>query len=139
VLGAGPIKRLAAVLLAASTLAFPAPAAAGLSSTLTHQMRIAGPWSGAYVVDATTGQTLFAWKAGTPRILASNTKLFTTSAALDHFGADGTFTTQVLATGQLNPDGILKGDLWLRGGGDPAFGTGAYVRRHYGAAAASVD
>src|SRR5205085_1542541 len=85
------------------------------------------------------GRTLFAWKAGTPRILASNTKLFTTSAALDRFGADGTFTTQVLATGQLSQDGILKGDLWLRGGGDPAFGTGAYVRRHYGAGAASVD
>jgi D-alanyl-D-alanine carboxypeptidase/D-alanyl-D-alanine-endopeptidase (penicillin-binding protein 4) len=34
---------------------------------------------------------------------------------------------------------VLQGDLWLRGGGDPAFGTLAYVRRHYGPSASSVE
>jgi D-alanyl-D-alanine carboxypeptidase/D-alanyl-D-alanine-endopeptidase (penicillin-binding protein 4) len=139
-LGRGPVRRLLGVLLAVAFAALPAAAqAAGLASALARQMRIAGPYSGAYVTDATTGQTLFAWQADTPRILASNTKLFTTAAALDHFGPDGTLVTQVLADGQMSPDGILKGDLWLKGGGDPAFGDRYYVRRHYGAGAASVE
>lgn len=102
-------------------------------------MQVAGAYSGAYAIDATTGRPLFAWKAGTPRILASNTKLFTTVAALEQFGAEGRLVTEVLADGERTEDGILKGDLWLRGGGDPSFGSRAYVRRHFGRRAADVE
>jgi D-alanyl-D-alanine carboxypeptidase/D-alanyl-D-alanine-endopeptidase (penicillin-binding protein 4) len=91
------------------------------------------------VVDADTGTPLFSWKPAVPRVLASNVKLFTTAAALDRFGVDGAFETQVVTDAEINPDGVLKGDLWLRGGGDPAFGTLAYVRKHYGAVAGSVE
>jgi D-alanyl-D-alanine carboxypeptidase/D-alanyl-D-alanine-endopeptidase (penicillin-binding protein 4) len=120
-------------------LVFAPPASASLRSTLKRTMKVAGPYSGAYVVDADTGASLFSWKAATPRILASNTKLFTTSTALARFGVDGTLQTQVLAEAPIGPDGVLKGDLWLRGGGDPAFGTLAYVRKYYGASASSVE
>ena len=126
-------------LVLAAVLAFPAGALASLSSSLKRQMRGTGAYSGALVVDAQTGKTLFAWKSGTPRVLASNTKLFTTAAALARFGVDGTFSTQVLTDTPMNVDGVISGDLWLRGGGDPAFGTLAYVRRHYGASAGSVE
>jgi len=112
---------------------------AGLGSSLARQMRVAGPSAGAYVVDATTGRALFSWNPASARILASNTKLFTTTAALDHFGAEGTLRTEVLADGAMNRDGILKGDLWLRGGGDPAFGNRSYVRRRFGTSAATVE
>lgn len=112
---------------------------AGLTSSLRKQMRAAGPYSGAVVVDAGTGQTLFKWDPDTPRMLASNVKLFTTAAALARFGADGTFTTSVVTDGAVTDGGILQGDLWIRGGGDPAFGTLAYVRRRYGPSAASVE
>jgi len=139
VLWSGPIRRLAVVLALVLSAAFPALAEASLSSSLRKQMRAAGSYSGAYVVDASTGKTLFSWKAGTYRILASNTKLFTTATALDLFGTGGTLETKVLATGEMNDDGILKGSLWLRGGGDPAFGDRAYVRRHFGTEAASVQ
>ena len=126
-------------LVLAAVCAFPAGAWAGLSSSLKRQMRVAGPYSGALVVDANTGKTLFSWKSGTSRVLASNTKLFTTATALARFGPDGTLTTELLTNSQINADGVLPGDLWLRGGGDPAFGTLAYVRSHYGASAASVE
>jgi D-alanyl-D-alanine carboxypeptidase/D-alanyl-D-alanine-endopeptidase (penicillin-binding protein 4) len=127
---------LALVLL----LALPAAASAGgLASALKRQMRAAGAYSGALVVDASTGKRLFSWKSAVPRVLASNTKLFTTATALDRFGVDGTFTTEVLADAQVNSAGVLPGDVWLRGGGDPAFGTLAYVRRHYGPSASSVE
>jgi D-alanyl-D-alanine carboxypeptidase/D-alanyl-D-alanine-endopeptidase (penicillin-binding protein 4) len=133
------VRRLPLFLVLAAVLAFPGGAWASLSSTLRKQMRASGPYSGALVVDATTGKTLFAWKSGVSRVLASNTKLFTTATALARFGVDGTFTTTVLSNSAVNPDGVLPGDLWLRGGGDPAFGTLAYVRKHYGASASSVE
>jgi D-alanyl-D-alanine carboxypeptidase/D-alanyl-D-alanine-endopeptidase (penicillin-binding protein 4) len=133
------MRRLVLFLALGAVFAFPAGAWASLSSALKRQMRGAGAYSGALVVDASTGKTLFAWKASTPRVLASNTKLFTTATALARFGVDGTFTTDVLADTEINADGVLAGDLWLRGGGDPAFGTLAYVRKHYGPTAGSVE
>jgi D-alanyl-D-alanine carboxypeptidase/D-alanyl-D-alanine-endopeptidase (penicillin-binding protein 4) len=139
VLGAGPIKRLLMLLAIAAAGAFPAAARADLAASLAGQMRAAGPGSGAYVVDSTTGATLFSWKASTPRILASNVKLFTTAALLGKFGADGKLVTQVLSDAPIGPDGVLKGDLWLKGGGDPAFGDRFYVRRHYGTGGANVE
>src|SRR4051794_26430198 len=133
------VRRLTLFLTLLAVLAFPAGAWASLSSSLKRQMRGAGSYSGALVVDASTGKTLFAWKSSVPRVLASNTKLFTTAAALARFGADGTFSTEVLSDSAMNPNGVLPGDLWLRGGGDPAFGTLAYVRNHYGPSASSVE
>jgi D-alanyl-D-alanine carboxypeptidase/D-alanyl-D-alanine-endopeptidase (penicillin-binding protein 4) len=54
---------------------------------------------------------------------ASNTKLFTTAAALALLGADKRFTTRVVASGNLDKKGVLHGDLKLVGDGDPSFGT----------------
>ena len=81
------------------------------------------------------GPAVFGWKAGTPRILASNTKLFTTSAALARYGTEGTLGTEVLGRGRLDEEGIWRGDLYLRGGGDPTFGSGRFTRRSYGSGA----
>jgi D-alanyl-D-alanine carboxypeptidase/D-alanyl-D-alanine-endopeptidase (penicillin-binding protein 4) len=50
---------------------------------------------------------------------ASLTKLLTTLAALDTLGPAHTFSTDVLVEGAL-VDGVLRGRLILRGGGDPA-------------------
>lgn len=50
---------------------------------------------------------------------ASVMKLLTTLVALDSLGPAHTFKTQVLTNGMLI-DGVLHGDLILRGGGDPA-------------------
>jgi serine-type D-Ala-D-Ala carboxypeptidase/endopeptidase (penicillin-binding protein 4) len=133
------VRRLALFTILAALLAFPAGAWASLSSSLKRQMRGAGAYSGALVVDATTGKTLFGWKSALPRVLASNAKLFTTAAALDRFGVDGTFSTEVLSDSPMNASGVIPGDVWLRGGGDPAFGTLAYVRRHYGPSASSME
>ena len=37
--------------------------------------------------------------------------------------------------GQLDEDGIWRGDLYLRGGGDPTFGSRRFARRSYGGGA----
>ena len=50
------------------------------------------------------------------------------AAALDELGPEATLPTVVLGAGQQEPDGTWRGDLYLRGGGDPTFGSAAFVR-----------
>ena len=54
-------------------------------------------------------------------------KLVTTAAALDRLGPEARFETAVLADGPI-AEGVLDGDLYLRGSGDPSFGTAALRR-----------
>jgi serine-type D-Ala-D-Ala carboxypeptidase/endopeptidase (penicillin-binding protein 4) len=134
------VRRLAlivVILLAAA----PAQAAAqdALVKNLTRQMRAAGAHSGAYVVNLSQGETVFSWRERRARILASNTKLFTTAAALARFGTEGTLGTEVRGVGELEEDGVWRGDLYLRGGGDPTFGTRSFTRRSYGQGATVED
>jgi len=53
---------------------------------------------------------------------ASVVKLITTSAALEILGSDHRFETRIEYTGFI-VNGILDGDLWIRGGGDPSLGS----------------
>jgi serine-type D-Ala-D-Ala carboxypeptidase/endopeptidase (penicillin-binding protein 4) len=106
-----------------------------LLRALRAGMRSAGPASGAYVVDLTTGQPLFSAAAGVPRVPASVEKLYTTSTVLLRFGPTARLTTSVLGVGSLSPLGIWDGDLYLRGGGDPTFGSAAFNRATYGTGA----
>jgi D-alanyl-D-alanine carboxypeptidase/D-alanyl-D-alanine-endopeptidase (penicillin-binding protein 4) len=113
--------------LAAVLAAFLAPAAqaAGPATTvraLDKQMNRAGSGSGAYVVDLDTGRALYARAPDVARIPASVNKLYTTSAALLRYGDEGQLTTEVLGDAQPDDAGVLKGNLYLHGGGDPEFG-----------------
>ncbi|HZG50145.1 MAG TPA: D-alanyl-D-alanine carboxypeptidase/D-alanyl-D-alanine-endopeptidase [Thermoleophilaceae bacterium] len=133
--------RRIAVLLVALLTAAPSAAAADeiLVKRLARQMRAVGVHSGAYVVNLSSGEPVFRWRQGTARVLASNTKLFTTAAALARFGAEGTLGTEVLGVGALDAGGVYRGDLYLRGGGDPSFGSARYAVRYYGSPGASVE
>lgn len=53
-------------------------------------------------------------------IPASITKIATASAILAHFSPGHKFKTQLLTSGEIK-DGVLKGNLYLKGGGDPSF------------------
>jgi serine-type D-Ala-D-Ala carboxypeptidase/endopeptidase (penicillin-binding protein 4) len=112
-------------LLAVLALSAPAAASADLGTRLDRDLRKAGPETGAYVKDLTSGRVLFAKRTSTRRVMMSNTKLFTTGAALKAFGPRRRFATTALGGAPIGPDGVLGGDLYVRGGGDPAFGTGA--------------
>ena len=80
----------------------------------------AGAW-GVSVVSLDYGDTLFARNANRQLLPASTMKLFTSSVALERFGPDYRFVTEVLREGALGTDGILRGNLVLRGAGDPSF------------------
>jgi D-alanyl-D-alanine carboxypeptidase/D-alanyl-D-alanine-endopeptidase (penicillin-binding protein 4) len=53
-------------------------------------------------------------------IPASITKIVTAATALKTFPPGTKFKTSLLSSGGIH-DGVLKGDLYLRGGGDPSF------------------
>lgn len=131
-----PVRRsvlLLAMLLALLVLASAGPAAAApLDGLVSSGLARAGGGSGGYVLDTTTGRTLAAIRADTPRIPASVEKLYTTSTALLRFGPDATLQTSVLGVGTLDDAGTWHGDLYLRGGGDPTFGSASFTRLAYG-------
>jgi serine-type D-Ala-D-Ala carboxypeptidase/endopeptidase (penicillin-binding protein 4) len=121
-------RSLAAALLGLVLLAFTAAAAAAAGPAATRaalaaQMRWAGGGSGALVVDLDTGEQLYASRADVPRVPASVEKLYTTSTALVRLGPDTQLPTTVLAAAPLDLAGVLEGDLYLRGAGDPTLGT----------------
>lgn len=112
---------------------------AGLQSDLSHQLALAGPADGAYVYDLTAKQALFSERATTLRPPASVEKLYTATTALARMGASGRLSTTVYGTGRLAAGGVWEGNLYLRGGGDPTFGSSAFIRAHYGGMGTSVS
>lgn len=64
--------------------------------------------------------TIFKQREKDMMIPASITKIVTASAVLDHFPPGHKFKTQLLSSAKIR-DGVLKGSLYLKGGGDPSF------------------
>lgn len=75
---------------------------------------------GLYIRSVSTAQTLYSHNAATRRIPASNVKLFTAAAALASLGPDYRFATDFYVKGKVR-SGVLRGDLYLKGYGDPLF------------------
>ncbi len=84
-----------------------------------------GAFSGLMVIDAESGEQVCASGATRQLPLASNTKLFTTSAVLGKLGPETRIPTKVFAQGPIE-GGVLHGSLYLQGGGDPVLGTPAF-------------
>lgn len=132
-----------AVALIAAALAPPPALGAGddrkLRKALNASMKAAGGAAGAMVYDLSEERTLYALRARRARMLASNTKLFTTAAALDRFGSQGRIRTNLRADAPPDGGGAIRGNLYLRGAGDPSFGSASFNRRAYGAGAPTVE
>jgi D-alanyl-D-alanine carboxypeptidase/D-alanyl-D-alanine-endopeptidase (penicillin-binding protein 4) len=91
---------------------------ARVEAKLAEERAEKGHW-GLLVVDAATGQTLYALNAQHYFAPASNTKLYTTILALAALGPDFRFRTSVETRGRIDSRGRLLGDLVLVGRGDP--------------------
>ncbi|HMC55487.1 MAG TPA: D-alanyl-D-alanine carboxypeptidase/D-alanyl-D-alanine-endopeptidase [Gemmatimonadaceae bacterium] len=91
------------------------PELAGNLGSVLHSSTRAGQW-GVLVVSLTRGDTLYSENPDVLLKPASTMKLMTTALALEKFGPDHTFRTQVLADHVAN--GVAD-NLYLRGGGDP--------------------
>ncbi len=111
---------------------------ATLQADYRHELRLAGRYSGAYLYDMTARQALFSERATTMRPPASVEKLYTATTALELMSPSATLTTAVLGSGGIAPGGVWEGNLYLHGGGDPTFGSSAFIRDHYEGQGASV-
>jgi len=133
---------LCGLLLAAAIASSTASAAgnlAGLQADLANQLSLAGPADGAYVYDLTTKQPLFSERATSLRPPASVEKLYTATTALERMSPTARLSTTVYGTGRLAPEGVWEGNIYLRGGGDPTFGSSSFIRSHYDGIGASVS
>lgn len=110
-----------------------------LQSDFRHQLALAGPQDGAYVYDLTTKQALFSERATAMRPPASVEKLYTATTALALMGPSARLDTTVYGVGHMAPGGVWDGSVFLKGGGDPTFGSTAFIHSHYGGVGASVS
>ena len=109
----------------------PAPAAADASSSITAALQkhdVAGSDTGVYIWDFDAAQQVFASHADSRLAPASNMKLVTTSASLDNWGPTYRFKTELYGPDVPVYNGVLYGDLYLKGFGDPSLSTLAYQR-----------
>ncbi|MBR1927199.1 MAG: D-alanyl-D-alanine carboxypeptidase/D-alanyl-D-alanine-endopeptidase [Bacteroidales bacterium] len=68
------------------------------------------------------GRAIASWNPGQRQVPASTMKLITAGAAMSQLGSGFKFTTRLGYTGEVK-DGILEGDLYIIGGGDPTIAS----------------
>jgi D-alanyl-D-alanine carboxypeptidase/D-alanyl-D-alanine-endopeptidase (penicillin-binding protein 4) len=123
-----PIRAAAVAALAAAILAQPAGAAtlrARLNAALSG---FTGAGTAALAVDLATGKVVYAHRAASALLPASNEKLVVTYAALEALGPAFRMQTSVLGEGRLGHGGTWAGNLVLKGGGDPTLDRPALAR-----------
>lgn len=84
---------------------------------------------GFQIRNVNSGEVLYEINSEKLMIPASVLKLVTSAAALEILGAEYRFETRLGYSGKIE-NGILKGDLIVIGGGDPALGS-EYFPNHY--------
>jgi D-alanyl-D-alanine carboxypeptidase/D-alanyl-D-alanine-endopeptidase (penicillin-binding protein 4) len=105
----------------AVAVAIAVPAHAGLPASVAEGLHAAGipeEALGALVVRAGTGERLLAHQADRSLQPASTMKLLTALVALDRLGPAWRGRSELVATGPVK-DGVLDGNLVLRGGASP--------------------
>ncbi|OPF82640.1 D-alanyl-D-alanine carboxypeptidase/D-alanyl-D-alanine-endopeptidase [Streptomyces antioxidans] len=129
----------------AFTLTWSSPAGADASrapigdaiDTILADPLLKGGAAGVVVADADSGAVLYRHRPDDRLMPASNTKLFTSAAAMGLLGPDHRFRTDVLTDGSRHGR-VLRGDLYLRGTGDPTMLAGDYDRLAKGVADAGI-
>lgn len=104
----------------------PASLLRAIDAVLEDEEVINAFW-GIEVRDLASGDLLYTRNANKSMLPASVTKLATTAAALEYLGPNARLRTELYADGRVN-DGVLEGNLIIRGAGDPTIAEelGAY-------------
>ncbi|MFF5588936.1 D-alanyl-D-alanine carboxypeptidase/D-alanyl-D-alanine endopeptidase [Streptomyces hygroscopicus] len=119
----------------ACTLTWSSPAGADTSraglgaalDTVLADPLLKGGAAGVVVADAESGAVLYRHRPDDRLMPASNTKLFTSAAAMGLLGPGHRFRTDVRTDGSRHGR-TLRGDLYLRGTGDPTMLAADYDR-----------
>ncbi len=84
-----------------------------------HENSLARSKVGVEVMQASDGDVLFAHNPSVPFNPASNTKMLTTAAAITYLGGDYRYHTALYGPAP-DDEGVVHGDVVLRGSGDPS-------------------
>jgi serine-type D-Ala-D-Ala carboxypeptidase/endopeptidase (penicillin-binding protein 4) len=93
--------------------------------TILADPALAGAHWGISVI-APDGRPIYTLNDGQSFEPASNAKLFTTAAAFAVLSPESRFRTNVVAGGEIGPDGTLHGDIVIEGSGDPSMSGRAW-------------
>ena len=75
------------------------------------------------VKELATNKTVYEYRPKNSTIPASTMKLVTTATALELLGPKFCFETKLEIDGTLSSTGVLNGNLYIHGGGDPTLGS----------------
>lgn len=78
---------------------------------------------GFVVYDPKTKKVISSYNEHTPLVPASTTKLLTTETAMSMLGENYRWMTQLEYSGEIDENGVLNGNLYIVGSGDPSLGT----------------
>ncbi|SIQ43822.1 D-alanyl-D-alanine carboxypeptidase / D-alanyl-D-alanine-endopeptidase (penicillin-binding protein 4) [Chryseobacterium sp. RU37D] len=78
---------------------------------------------GFVVYDPKTKKIISSYNENTPLVPASTTKLLTTETAMNLLGENYRWITQLEYSGSIDENGVLNGNLYVEGSGDPSLGT----------------
>lgn len=78
---------------------------------------------GISIVDLKTGEIIGSYHKEAAMNPASVFKVITSATALEVLGANTRLETKLLYDGKIDNEGILKGDVYIVGGGDPTLGS----------------
>ncbi len=119
-----------------SSLSLPSPAAAiekaflspkelvdvNLNTMMADPVLKNATW-GFVIYDPKTKKVISSYNENTPLVPASTTKLLTTETALSLLGENYRWMTQLEYSGEIDENGVLNGNLYIVGSGDPSLGT----------------
>jgi len=75
------------------------------------------------VRDLKTGRTLYSHREQHATVPASTIKVITTATALEIFGPDFRYETRIEYDGTISQEGVLNGNIYIVGCGDPTLGS----------------
>jgi D-alanyl-D-alanine carboxypeptidase/D-alanyl-D-alanine-endopeptidase (penicillin-binding protein 4) len=116
-------------------LSLPGVASAALKDKVAAALQgygMAGSGTSVAVFDLTAKKYVYQLRPDTLRLPASNEKLVTSSTALALWSATHRFSTQVFVDAAPDAEGVVRGNVYLRGLGDPTFSTESFADRHWG-------
>jgi len=86
---------------------------------------------GFYAVDVSTNQVIASYNEELSLCPASNLKIISTATALEIFGPEYRFKTEICILGEIDTNGTLNGNIIIRGGGDPALGSQRFGEHYF--------
>ena len=87
---------------------------------------------GFVVYDTKTGKIVTSYNENAPLVPASTTKLLTTETAFSLLGTKYRWNTQLEYSGSVDSEGVLTGNLYIVGSGDPSLGGNRGGAASYG-------